>query len=230
MHPLPRHFSMLCLALTSACSTVVEGTSQSITVSSEPAGAQCFIEQAGDIVGRVTTPGSATIGKSKNDLVISCSKDGYESVKVKNRADMAITSLGNMAFYQLGFLGSAVDSATGASNKYDSKVFVTLIPSGPPLAFPVPPGAPIVTQLPTQSLAGLTMQPPMPAALLQPGPTLHAAPAPQALLPAPTPSIHAAVALAKAAIASIEQQQVAQLSYAEQMAQATRRPPFEITQ
>jgi hypothetical protein len=234
MHTLFRPLALLALVFTSACSTVVEGSSQKITVDSSPQGAQCFIQQAGDIVGRVTTPGTAEIGKSKNDLVIGCSKDGYESVTIKNKSDMALTSFGNMAFYQLSFLGNAVDSATGASNKYDSKVFVTLNPATEPMAFPAPPGMRPAIQLPVQTVAGYSMQPPSPAPQMT---AAAASPAPQPAPPTPAPAdthtnpaIHAAIAMAKASAAMMEHQQVAQLSYAEQMIEAGHRPPFEINQ
>ncbi len=234
MNSTLRHLSLICLLANAACATVVEGSTQEITVASDPQGAHCFIEQAGDIVGRVTTPGTAQIDKSKNDLVISCSKEGYETAKVKNRADMAITSFGNMAFYQLSFLGNAVDSATGASNKYDSKVFVQLTPAQEPSVFPAPPGMPIRAPLPEAAVAQMSMQPPMPMsavwtvaapAMVAPHP---ATPLPDiATLSPVSPSIHAALNLSEAALKAAQAQQLPHLTYAEASEQASRRPPFE---
>jgi len=225
MYPLLRSLALLTLLANSACSTVVEGQSQHITVNSSPQGAQCLFKQADDIVGRVTTPGTAEIPKSKNDLVIFCSKEGYESVSVKNRSDLAITSLGNAVFWELSFVGTAVDSASGASNKYDSNVFVKLSPAPTPAAFPAPPGAPAVTQLPMQSVAPLSVQAPMPGEPMTPAPTPAASPTP----PAANPSLHAAEELSQAALKAAAAQQPQPLTYAQSMVEAPRRPPFDIT-
>lgn len=223
-----RTLAFLALLANCACSTVVEGPSQKITVNSSPQGAQCLFRQADDIVARITTPGTAEIPKSKNDLVILCSKEGYESVSVKNRSDMALTSLGNMAFYQLSFVGDAVDSATGASNKYDSKVFVELTPAPAPAVFPAPPGALPLVQLPMQAVGLMSIQPPVPLP-----PASMTAPLPVAFTPAvlaTNPPLYAADALGKAALKASSAQQVMPLTYAQAMTESPRRPPFDITQ
>ena len=229
------------LHLLSACSTVVEGRSQPIVISSSPTGAQCLVQQAGDVVARITTPGTATVGKSKNDLVISCSKDGYESVSLKNRSDMAITSFGNMAFYQLSFLGDAVDSATGASNKYDSKVFVELKPASAPTAFPMPPGSVPSLKLPVESVALMSMQVPMPAASNMQVPAVIAQPAPAAAVaaspvgltaavsfPGTGPALNASSKLGQAAMDAARASQPAPMTYAQQVAEVSSRPPFGV--
>ena len=122
-----RYCALLILACTCGCSTIIEGRTQQIAIGSSPAGATCVVEDNGDVIATVLkTPGFVTIAKSKNDILIECSKEGYSKGKKKNLADIAITSLGNMAFAQFSFIGNAVDSASGAAHKYDSAVFVTL--------------------------------------------------------------------------------------------------------
>ena len=122
-----RYFSILILLCTCGCSTVLEGTKQQITINSDPAGAKCEVINNGDVIATVEqTPGVITIPKSKNDIYVECSKDGYGKARKKNLADIAITSFGNMAMLQFSFIGNALDSASGAGHKYDSKVFVTL--------------------------------------------------------------------------------------------------------
>lgn len=114
------------MLINTACSTVIEGRSQKIAVDTFPSGADCVIRDNDVVLARVHTPGIATVEKSKNDILVECAKEGYISNKKRNRADIAITSMGNMAFGQWSFLGNAVDSASGASHKYDSKVFIAL--------------------------------------------------------------------------------------------------------
>lgn len=114
------------LMLTSACSTVIEGRTQDISVDSFPSGAKCVIKDNDIVLARVQTPGVATINKNKNDVLVECAKDGYITASKRNKSDMAITSLGNMAMGKLSFVGDIVDNASGAAHKYDSKVFITL--------------------------------------------------------------------------------------------------------
>jgi len=228
MHPLHCSFAILILMLSSACSTVIEGRSQEITVKSSPEGAQCLIKQADDIVARITTPGTAEVQKTKNDLVILCSKAGYESVSATDRSGMALATLGNMAFYQLSFIGNAVDSLSGASNKYDADVFVQLMEAQAPAAFPAPPAPPTVIKLPASSLAGMSVQAPLPTALLSPEPVAKPLPAAASVTASfPNPPLHAASELAEAVRQLPAGQQMAQISYAQEAAEAPHRPPFE---
>jgi hypothetical protein len=128
MHSFVRGAGILLLLATSACSTVIEGRTQKIAVDTYPSGADCVIKDNDLILAKVHTPGTAEINKSKNDILVECTKEGYIPNKKRNRSDVAITSFGNMAFGKLSFVGNMVDSASGASNKYDSKVFMGLNP------------------------------------------------------------------------------------------------------
>ncbi len=118
--------AVIILMFTSACSTVIEGRTQDISVDSFPSGAKCVIRDNDIVLARVQTPGVATIHKNKNDVLVECSKDGYITASRRNKSDMAITSLGNMAMGKLSFVGDIVDNASGAAHKYDSRIFITL--------------------------------------------------------------------------------------------------------
>lgn len=109
-----------------ACSTIVEGRSQEITVNTNPPGASCtLIRQEKPIATISPTPGSAYIEKSKYDITIKCSKPGYETATYLNHSGAAGATFGNIILG--GGIGWAVDSASGADNKYDSPVNVTLV-------------------------------------------------------------------------------------------------------
>lgn len=130
----PKAFAaVILLMFTSACSTVIEGRTQDISVDSYPSGAKCVIKDNDIVLARVQTPGIATINKNKNDVLVECAKDGYITASKRNRSDMAITSLGNMAMGKLSFVGDIVDNASGAAHKYDSKIFIALTEQ-PPVA------------------------------------------------------------------------------------------------
>jgi hypothetical protein len=110
-----------------ACSSIIEGTSQEIMVNTNPAGADCSLERQGFSIARVDpTPGAATIKKTKYDILIRCNKDGYQEATYLNHSGSAGATFGNIVLG--GGIGWAVDSAAGADNKYDSPVNMTLVP------------------------------------------------------------------------------------------------------
>jgi len=118
----------------SACATVFEGTSQEISVVTNPMGAVCVFERQGMEVGRIAnTPGTTNIRKSKYDITIKCSKEGYQTASYLNHSGVTATIAANVAADLLltAGLSSIVDSASGADNKYDSAVNISLIPNQP---------------------------------------------------------------------------------------------------
>ena len=58
----------------SGCATIVQGTTQSVSVSSKPEnGAQCELKNSQG-TWYVLTPGSVTVHKTKTDLNVFCKK------------------------------------------------------------------------------------------------------------------------------------------------------------
>ncbi|MEQ9144290.1 MAG: hypothetical protein RLO08_08030 [Parvibaculaceae bacterium] len=115
-------------AVLGGCSSIVEGTSQEILVNTDPSGAKCVFEREGRPISQVDpTPGTARIDKTKHDILITCSKEGYEDASFLNKSDVAAMTAGNIILG--GGIGWIIDSASGADNKYDGSVFVTLAPS-----------------------------------------------------------------------------------------------------
>jgi hypothetical protein len=111
----------------SGCSSVIEGTSQEIVVNTNPAGANCSLDRQGVSIARINpTPGAATIKKTKYDITIVCKKDGYQDATYMNKSGSAGATFGNIVLG--GGIGWAIDSASGADNKYDSPVNITLVP------------------------------------------------------------------------------------------------------
>ena len=68
------------VGLLGACASIVEGTDQSITVSSDPTEALCELTRDGKLVGVVNpTPGTVLVDKSKDDITVECSKEDYQN-------------------------------------------------------------------------------------------------------------------------------------------------------
>lgn len=136
-------------AAVSGCATVFEGTSQEITVVTNPPGASCSFERQGMQVGAIAkTPGTANIRKSKYDIIVKCDKPGYQQGQYLDHSGVSAAIAGNVAADLLLTWGvsSIVDSADGADNKYESAVNMTLLPIPgqealsalpPPSPFPV---------------------------------------------------------------------------------------------
>lgn len=124
-----RYLVAIALALT-GCSTVIEGRSQQILVNSSPAGADCGLYRQGLRIATVqNAPGSALVEKTKHDIWIVCVKQGYQQATHYNKSGVAGATVGNIILG--GGIGWIVDSASGADNKYDTPVNVTLMPVQP---------------------------------------------------------------------------------------------------
>lgn len=119
--------AMAGVGILSACSSIIEGSTQEITINTNPAGANCSVERQGVSIGRVDpTPGSVTIKKTKYDITVRCVKSGYQEATFLNHSGAAGATVGNIILG--GGIGWAVDSASGADNKYETPINMTLVP------------------------------------------------------------------------------------------------------
>lgn len=116
----------------SACSSITQGTTQEILVNTNPNGADCTFEREGIKIATLSgTPASANISKTKHDVTIKCVKEGYQDAQFINdsgwESGSGAAGVALDVVLTLG-LSSAIDSATGADNKYTSPVNITMIP------------------------------------------------------------------------------------------------------
>ena len=134
-----QRFAVLALvALLPACATVVEGTSDTVTLSTTPAGATCTVDRDGERVGAVSaTPASLRLSKSRHDLNVTCTKEGYQPATATASSRFTGATLGNVLVG--GVIGVVVDAASGANNRYPSDVRIDLVEN--PAAPPPPPVA-----------------------------------------------------------------------------------------
>jgi len=119
---------IILLALTlPACATVTTGTSQPISVISEPPGASCTLQREGGVIGIVNpTPGTLQVSKSGRDISIRCTKAGYYAGVTPVPSQFQGMAAGNILLG--GLIGGAVDAATGAYAKYPETATVVLPP------------------------------------------------------------------------------------------------------
>ena len=60
------------------CATAIRGTTQIVSITSDPSGAQCMLLRDGvEAAQLAATPGRVTIGRGAADLVVHCRKAGY---------------------------------------------------------------------------------------------------------------------------------------------------------
>jgi hypothetical protein len=124
----------------SGCATVTRGTTETLLMQSEPSGAAVRVSNG--FAG--VTPVGFTISR-RGDLIVTFSKEGYETVDVVVKAQMAGRGAVGLAGNVLigGLIGIGVDAVTGATLSHSpNPVKVTLVPANPAVnAVPAKPAA-----------------------------------------------------------------------------------------
>jgi hypothetical protein len=162
----------------SGCSTLTEGTSQTIAVTTTPPGALCTLTRDGQAIATIgPTPGTATVDRSTREILVTCHKTGFGDVSYADQADLAAATFGNI---MTGGVGFAVDFATGADIKYNGTVNIALartVTEVPTLRT----AAPLTPIDPAISAPVAAVVPPVP----EPAPTIRSATAVAVPVPAP---------------------------------------------
>jgi hypothetical protein len=129
----------LCCAST-GCATIFQGTHEDITVLTSPDGAHCEMNRKGRHLDSIeTTPGLVEIKKTKDNILVTCGKAGYQNGHQLLHSGVASYTFGN--FLVGGLIGWGVDSATGADNEYPEAVNINLVPIGPGNIPPIAPAS-----------------------------------------------------------------------------------------
>ena len=91
-----RLFLLTLLLLLPACAAFITGTRQTITVFTDPPDADCVLVRKEGELGHINpTPGSIDIDRTKNDILITCTKSGYQTVRYYNHSGMAGSGTSN---------------------------------------------------------------------------------------------------------------------------------------
>src|SRR4051812_12952208 len=111
----------------SGCATIIEGTTQSVSVNTDPVQrAQCTLNNSQG-TWYITSPGSVVVHKTKTDLTVTCSKEGYVTKRIVATSHFKGTTAGNVVFGVVGApVGAGVDAASGANFYYESPLIVPL--------------------------------------------------------------------------------------------------------
>ena len=117
----------LCAVWVSGCATIVKGTDQTITLTTDPNGAVCDLERQGKMIGMIDpTPGTLEVDRDKDEILITCNLEGYEETASILTSDFTGYTLGNILLG--GIIGIGVDAATGANSEYPDSVTLIMIP------------------------------------------------------------------------------------------------------
>jgi hypothetical protein len=142
MRYAPYALVMIALALP-GCASVVKGSSQSIAITTPPTdGATCTLSSSQGN-WQLTSPGVATVAKSKDDMQVRCVKPGWQDGFGNIPSNFQGWTVGNLLLG--GIIGLGVDAATGAINEYPNAFQVPMVPAPnqtPPMPVPYPPPLP----------------------------------------------------------------------------------------
>ena len=110
-------------ALLSGCATMLQGTSQVIAFNLDPKTTICDVSTQGKLLGTVSDRSpTIEVGKSKHDLMLKCSANGYEDYRTNLVSESSKGGVGSVFFFDLGI----TDLATGAFWKYPETISVVL--------------------------------------------------------------------------------------------------------
>ena len=114
--------------LMGGCASTLEGTSQEISIATNPPGAECQMEREGDVIASFKTPGGTVVKKTKHDIDVTCTKVGYQDATGFLESGIESATFGNIILG--GGIGWLIDSASGADNKYPTKITISMVPVG----------------------------------------------------------------------------------------------------
>jgi hypothetical protein len=114
--------------LAGGCATVIKGTSQEISVTTDPAAAACQLKMAGASLGNIdSTPGTLRVKKGQGDIEVVCKKAGYADASGIVSSSLEGWTFGNILLG--GVIGVVVDASSGALHEYQSEIYVKLTPT-----------------------------------------------------------------------------------------------------
>ncbi|QDU34865.1 PEGA domain protein [Poriferisphaera corsica] len=116
-------FCAAILLLQTGCATIISGTTQDITISTEPSGAILNVNGM-----TLESPATVTLSR-KNNHVVEVTKPGYQTTQVNIEKGLNGWVFGNIVFG--GIIGGVVDIATGSINNLNpGDIHLNLAKSG----------------------------------------------------------------------------------------------------
>ncbi len=116
------------MAFLPACSTIVNGTNQSIDFNTgDVTEASCLITggENGTVNASFTSPATLSLPRSKKVINIDCNKAGYKDASITVDSKYEASTAGNVLAG--GFIGLGVDAMTGALYKYPGTITIPMV-------------------------------------------------------------------------------------------------------
>jgi hypothetical protein len=114
--------------LASGCATITKGTTQAVTLHTDPEGATCDVtRELKTVASLAATPGQVHVDKAFGALDVSCRKTGHQPTELRVDSEVQGWTFGNILLG--GVVGFAVDAASGAMREYPQFITLTLVPA-----------------------------------------------------------------------------------------------------
>lgn len=115
--------------LGSGCASIVSGHNQSVSVETRSKQGQAVTSASCKLSNNkgtwyVTSPGSVTVSRSYQDLLINCEKESQEPGLASVKSSTKAMAFGNIIFG--GVIGVGIDVATGAAYDYPTMITVLM--------------------------------------------------------------------------------------------------------
>jgi len=115
--------------LGSGCASIVSGHNQSVSVETRSKQGQAVMSANCKLSNNkgtwfVTSPGSVTVSRSFEDLLVNCEKENQEPGLATVKSSTKAMAFGNIIFG--GVIGAGVDVATGAAYDYPTMITVLM--------------------------------------------------------------------------------------------------------
>lgn len=127
--------SMVLLLALQGCASIVSGSTQVVSVDTPGCpGARCELSNDKGKYFVQATPGTVTLGRSYNNLQVTCTREGASSDPLSVASSTKGMAFGNILFG--GVIGAGVDVSTGAAYDYPQLITVAMQcrPGAAPLA------------------------------------------------------------------------------------------------
>lgn len=111
---MKRLSAILALSLATACSTMVNGTHQTIPVNSTPSGANVRVDcglKPEAAAMKIVTPATVELRRKTQPCLLTLSKEGYEDASIMFARKVSGWVWGNLVFG--GLIGWAIDGISG---------------------------------------------------------------------------------------------------------------------
>jgi len=118
-------FMVVATSLLNGCASIINGTSESVSVTTPPAAdAHCMLTNDKGTWYVNDTPGSVTVHRAYGDMHVTCHKSGCRPATTEIKSSTKGMAFGNIIFG--GLIGGGVDAADGAAYDYPQEIIVPM--------------------------------------------------------------------------------------------------------